>query len=59
MRRTGEREREESIRGGEVELREDVEWEKIWGRRTEGDVIPPALEGLGYVRSLFCHASSD
>jgi hypothetical protein len=45
MRRTGEK--EEGIQGGEVELREDVEWEKIWGRRTEGDVIPPALEGLG------------
>jgi hypothetical protein len=47
MRRTGDREREESIQGGKVELREDMEWEKIWGRRTESDVIPPALEGLG------------
>ncbi|KAF8495724.1 hypothetical protein F5888DRAFT_1615424 [Russula emetica] len=46
MRRTSDQ-REESIQGGEVELKEDVEWEKIWGRRTEGDVIPPALEGLG------------
>jgi hypothetical protein len=44
MRRS---EREESIQDGKVELREDVEWEKIWGRRTVGDVIPPALEGLG------------
>ena len=47
MRRTGEREREESIQGGKDELREDMEWERIWGRRTERDVIPPALEGLG------------
>ena len=47
MRRTGER--EESVQGGEVELTEEVEWEKVWGRRTEGDVIPPALKGLGYV----------
>jgi hypothetical protein len=45
MRRTGER--EESIQGGEVELTEGVEWEKMWGRRTEGDVLPPALKGLG------------
>jgi hypothetical protein len=45
MRRTGER--EESIQGGEVELTEEVEWEKMWGRRIEGDVIPPALKGLG------------
>ena len=45
MRRTGER--EESIQGGEVELTEKVEWEKMWGRRTEGDVLPPALKGLG------------
>ena len=29
MRRTGDREREESIQGGRVELREDMEWEKI------------------------------
>ena len=29
MRRKGEREREESIQGGEAELKEDVEWEKI------------------------------
>lgn len=52
MRRTGDSEREESIQGGKVELREDMEWEKIWGRRTESDVIPPALVGLGYVHSL-------
>ena len=45
MRRTGER--EESIQGGEVELTEEVEWEKMWGRHTEGDVLPPALKGLG------------
>jgi len=45
MRRTGER--EESIQGGEVELTEDVEWEKIWARRTERNALPPALEGLG------------
>jgi hypothetical protein len=46
MRRTGER-KSVGIQGGEVELTGEVEWEKIWGRRTEGDVIPPALEGLG------------
>ncbi len=44
MRRTGER--EERIQGGQVELTEDVEWEKIWARRTQGNVMPPALEGL-------------
>ena len=49
MRRAGEREEgNNNSQGGGVELTEDVEWEKIWGRRTEGDnVIPPALEGLG------------
>ena len=52
MRRTGDSEREESIQGGKVELREDMEWEKMWGRRTDSDVIPPELEGLGYVHSL-------
>lgn len=48
MRRTGEREKEDNNQGGEVDLMEDVEWEKIWGRCNEGNnVIPPALEGLG------------
>jgi hypothetical protein len=42
MRRT-----DEGTQGGEVELTEDMEWEKVWGRRAEGDVVPPALEGLG------------
>jgi hypothetical protein len=64
MRRTGEVEREGGIQSGKVELTEDVEWEKIWGRHTERDAIPPALEGLGYVRSLLlftlvCHVPSS
>ena len=45
MRRTGASEKD-TQQGGELELTEDVEWEKMWGRRTEGEVIP-ALEGLG------------
>jgi hypothetical protein len=42
MRRTGK----ERTQSGEVELTEDVEWERIWRPRPEGNVVPPALEGL-------------
>jgi hypothetical protein len=50
-RKTGE----ERIQSGEVELSEDVEWERIWRLpRPEGNVVPPALEGLRWVRSFCC-----
>ena len=39
MRRTGK----ERAQGGEVELTEDVVWERIWRPRPEGNVVPPAL----------------
>jgi hypothetical protein len=50
MRRTGK----ERTQSGEVELTEDVEWERIWRPRPEGNVVPPALEGLRWVCSLCC-----
>jgi hypothetical protein len=50
MRRTGK----ERTQSGEVELTEDVEWERIWRPRPEGNVVPPALEGLRWVCTLCC-----
>ena len=47
MRRTGK----ERTQSGEVELTEDVVWERIWRPCPEGNVVPPALEGLRCVRS--------
>jgi hypothetical protein len=50
MRKASEREEfEERIQGGEVKLKlteGGVEWERIWGRRTGGNAVPPALEEL-------------
>lgn len=49
MRKTGK----ERIQGGEVELTEDVVWERIWRPRQGSNVLPSALEGLRFVRSIF------
>jgi hypothetical protein len=55
MRRTGE----ERVQGGDVELKEDVEWERVWRPRRGSNVLPSALEGLRFVLSVFrvssCH----
>ena len=50
MRRTGE----ERIQGGEVELTEDVEWERVWSPLRGVNVLPSALEGLRFVCSIIC-----
>ena len=53
MRGTGE----ERAQGGDVELTEDVEWERIWRPRRGSNVLPSALEGFRFVRSVFCFPS--
>ena len=45
---------EERAQGGEVELTEDVEWERIWRPHRGSNVLPSALEGLRFVCSVFC-----
>ena len=50
MRKTGE----ERIQGGEVERTADVEWERVWSPRRGSNVLPSALEGLRFVRSIIC-----
>ncbi|KAH9979676.1 hypothetical protein BJV74DRAFT_780156 [Russula compacta] len=46
MRRKDEEE-EKRIPGGEDGLTEDVDWDKVWSRSLNGDVVLPALRELG------------
>ena len=48
--------KEEVVQGVEVGLTETVDWEKIWSRSPEGDVLPLALRGLRYEHTVF-HSS--
>jgi hypothetical protein len=43
----------EDVQGVEVGLTESVDWEKIWSRSPEGNVLPLALRELRRVRSFY------
>jgi hypothetical protein len=54
MRRKDEEEEEKMIPGGEDGLTEGVDWDRVWSRSLNGDVVPPALRELGCVCCLSC-----
>ncbi|KAH9954530.1 hypothetical protein BGW80DRAFT_1467765 [Lactifluus volemus] len=51
MRNKGE---EEVVQRVQVGLTESVDWEKIWSRSPEGDILPLALRGVGDSEERTC-----
>lgn len=58
-RKEKEEEKMMMIPGGEDGLTEDVDWDRVWSRSLNGDVVPPALRELRCVRCLYCSLVSS